>query len=173
MNAPAAVYRIGVISDTHGYVSAAVHRVFEGVQMILHAGDIGNDAVLAELETIATVQAVSGNVDGPPMPGMRPLFRELTTPAGRIALTHGHDRTAPAIDKAKLCGRFKDFAPDIVVFGHTHIPFLERVGGVTLFNPGVAGRVRGKYPPSVGMITVEMEGQPPRLEHVVLETSMK
>ena len=166
-SAPAA-YRIGVIADTHGVLPAAVARVFEGVQLILHAGDIGLMEVIEELATIAPVSAVSGNVDGVPEAATRPLFRQLETPAGRIAMTHGHLSLAPAADPARLVRHFAAFHPDIIVYGHTHVPRLGQCEGVTLFNPGAAGRAGVGHPPSVGLITVQAPGERPRLEHVVL-----
>ena len=163
------LYRIGVISDTHGYVPAEALERFGGVDLIVHAGDIGQDHVLIELEAIAPVKAVSGNVDGPPLPGRRPLTQRLETPLGRIALVHGHMREAPSGDRPALCAFFADFRPDIIIFGHTHIPFLEVVDGVTLFNPGAAGRVRIGRAPSIGMISANPAGGPPLIEHISLE----
>ena len=161
-------YRIGVISDTHGYLSSAVFRIFEGVQLILHAGDIGLGDVLIELAAIAPICAVSGNVDGVPEAGLRPLFRQLETPAGRIAMTHGHLARAPAGDLPRLVQHFAPFQPRIIVYGHTHVAYLGPCQGVTLFNPGAAGRAGVGRPPSVGLITVDAPDAPPRLEHVVL-----
>jgi putative phosphoesterase len=70
--------RIGVISDTHGKVLPEVFDAFKGVSLIFHAGDVGGDAVLAELETIARVIAVRGNVDVDLAPPLFPDTRRLT-----------------------------------------------------------------------------------------------
>ena len=75
--------RIGVIADTHGKVLPEVHDAFAGVSLILHAGDIGGDAVLAELETIARVIAVRGNTDMDLAPPLFPDTRRLTLEGGR------------------------------------------------------------------------------------------
>ncbi|MCE5229880.1 metallophosphoesterase [bacterium] len=166
MNAPSA-YRIGVLSDTHGRLPAQVFKIFEGVQLILHAGDVGRDDLLTELEALAPTLAVSGNMDGPPLDNLRPLVRQIETPAGRIAMTHGHLATAPSYDHGRLAGRFAEFKPDIVIFGHSHIPHLSRVGGVWLFNPGSAGHPRMGRQPSVGIITASADG--PQFEHVAIE----
>jgi hypothetical protein len=155
-------YRIGVLADTHGHLPAGVFRIFEGVQLILHAGDVGMDSLLIELQALAPVRAVSGNVDGVPDGGSRPLFQKLETPAGRIAMTHGHLRS-------RMVSHFAAFKPDIIVYGHTHIAYLGQCAGVTLFNPGAAGRAGVGRPPSVGLITRDKPDQPPRLEHVILE----
>lgn len=161
-----APYRIGVLSDTHGRLFADVFDIFEGVQLILHAGDIGRDDLLMELETIAPTHAVSGNVDGAPQPG-RPLTCELETPAGRIAMTHGHLMSAPTHDHERLVRSFAKFHPDIVIFGHSHIPHLSRVGDVWLFNPGSAGQARFGKKRSVGLITATADG--PKFEHVTID----
>jgi putative phosphoesterase len=162
-------YRIGVISDTHGFVPAAALTRLEGVNLIVHAGDIGQDHVLIELEAVAPVKAVSGNVDGPPLPGRRPLIQRLETPLGRIAVVHGHMREAPAGDRSALAAFFAEFKPDIIIFGHTHIPCLEIIDGVTLFNPGSAGRVRLGRAPSIGIISANPDGGSLVIEHISLE----
>ena len=161
-------YRLGVISDTHGYLNPRVFELFAHVNLILHAGDIGNDDILIELESIAPVKAVSGNVDGPPLARQRPLSRELETPVGRIALTHGHHPAMSAYDPADLVAHFDAFHPDIVIHGHTHVPLLCKVSGVTVFNPGAAGRSQvGGRIASVGLITAR-NGESPVLEHIEL-----
>ncbi|MBI3736903.1 metallophosphoesterase family protein, partial [Candidatus Sumerlaeota bacterium] len=103
-------YRIGVISDTHGLLRPDVFEIFRGVDLILHAGDIEGDDLLAELETIAPVQAVSGNVDFPTREGLRPMTRRIETPAGRIAMTHGHLDRAPSTRPDLMAEFFADFA---------------------------------------------------------------
>ena len=103
-----------------------------------------------------------------PEPGRRPLFHELETPAGRIAMTHGHLTRAPVGNKPKMLSHFRAFNPDIIIFGHTHVPYLDALDGVTFFNPGVAGRIRTSHPPSVGLIRVEAPGEPAVFEHVEL-----
>jgi len=168
MNEAEPFYRIGVLSDTHGHLDARLFSIFAGVQLILHAGDIGREDVLFELEMIAPVCAVSGNVDGAPDPRRRPMFRQLETPAGRIALTHGHSNAAPTHNKLRLIEHFHGFRPQIIVFGHSHIPYFEDTGEVVLFNPGSAGHARGGHARSVGLITVAREGDAPHCEHVEL-----
>ncbi|HOR28074.1 MAG TPA: metallophosphoesterase family protein [Candidatus Sumerlaeota bacterium] len=161
-------YRIGVLSDTHGYLHPALFDLFDGVQLILHAGDIGRDDVLVELRTIAPVQAVAGNVDLPD-PRARPLIRQLETPAGRIAMTHGHLAHASAHDHASLLGQFAGFQPGIIIFGHSHLPLIEELDGVKLFNPGAAGRAGlTQHGATVGMISVEEGSGQVRLEHLKL-----
>ena len=62
---PSSTHRIGLISDTHGLVRASVHPALAGVEMILHAGDVGGDEILEELRLIAPVHVVAGNTDIP------------------------------------------------------------------------------------------------------------
>lgn len=168
MSAPPPQYRIGVVSDTHGQLSNHVFEVFQGVNLILHAGDIGREDVLLALEAIAPVCAVAGNVDGYSDGRPRPLARELTTPAGRIALTHGHLAGAPAGNRRQLMAYFARFKPEIIIFGHSHIPCLEEQAGVVLFNPGSASMNRRGRQNTVGLITVRAAGGRPVFEHVEL-----
>ena len=161
--------RIGVISDTHGMVHPAVFRIFAGVELILHAGDIGSGDVLEELETIAPVRAVPGNTDGWMARVNRPLCLELETAAGRVAMTHGHLAVASAFAPDSLVHYFRDFRPGIIVYGHTHRARSTRLDGVALFNPGVAGAGHARHGRSVGLITVLGTGQPPDFEHRVLK----
>lgn len=168
MTQPAPPYRIGVISDTHGRLSGRVFEIFSGVNLILHAGDIGSDDVITALEALAPVSAVRGNVDGFSLLGHYPLTRELETPAGRIALTHGHLPSAPSTNHLKMSAHFANFRPEIVIFGHSHIPCLEDLGEVTMFNPGSASQSRWGRGNTVGMITVDHPGERPHFAHVDL-----
>jgi len=128
--------KIGVISDTHGWLDANIFELFAGVSHILHAGDIGPDALIVELETIAPVTAVVGNTDS------SSAFRltEAVTLAGRKFLVH--HIVEPHALKEELRLRVARERPDVVVFGHTHKAFCETIGGVLFFNPGSAGKPR-------------------------------
>jgi len=128
--------KIGVISDTHGFLDPKVFELFIGVSRILHAGDIGPDAIIVELETIAPVTAVIGNTDSSPT--FRPT--EVVTLAGRKFLVH-HIANPYAL-KEDLQLRVARERPDVVVFGHTHKAFCETIDGVLFFNPGSAGKPR-------------------------------
>jgi hypothetical protein len=145
-------YRIGVLSDTHGFFHPGLPDAFVGVDLILHGGDVGGDEILDRLESIAPVQAVSGNVDGSPT-DRRPLRREIETPLGRIAITHGHLRDAPSTDRVRLVQALAEFRPRVVIYGHSHIPKLEWIEDAHVFNPGAAGRARFAQKPTIGLIT--------------------
>jgi uncharacterized protein len=138
--------RIGVISDTHGYLDPQVGELFAGVEHILHAGDIGSPAILNALEAIAPVTAVSGNNDF----NSNWRERELVELAGRKFLVqHIVDPRAPAEAWAGLLERA---VVEVVVFGHTHRPHAEWREGRLFFNPGYAGKPRFGQERSVAVI---------------------
>jgi len=128
--------KIGVISDTHGFLDPKIPGLFAGVSHILHAGDIGPDALIAELEAVAPVTAVCGNTDSSPTFG--PIA--TVTLAGRKFLLH--HIVNPRALKEELRLRIARERPDAVVFGHTHVEFCERIDGVLFLNPGSAGKPR-------------------------------
>lgn len=141
---------IGVISDTHGQFDPKIPGVFKGVSHILHAGDIGGLRVLHQLEQIAPVTAVSGNVDEGNAPPGVDAEKTLQLCGLRIFMIHilGNPQRLARELKQKI-----DFVqPDVVVFGHTHKPLLEQHGRVLYFNPGSAGPKRFSLPRSVGLL---------------------
>ena len=121
MNQHSAIW-VGVIADTHGLFDPAVRRHFRGVDHILHAGDIGDRSVIEELEKIAPVTAVSGNVDGFEQSGFSP--ETVLEPAGyRIAILHILYKGGKMTKDGRA---FLDCEqPDICIFGHTHQPKIE------------------------------------------------
>jgi uncharacterized protein len=141
--------KIGVISDTHNYLDPRVAEIFSGVEHILHGGDIGEPLILAELETIAPVTAVSGNTDN------NPLYRQtaIVTLADKRFLVH-HIVT-PGQFAQPIYKRISAEEPDVVVFGHTHKPFSEQVGKTLFFNPGYAGRQRFELRRSVALMQID------------------
>jgi putative phosphoesterase len=140
---------IGIISDTHGLVRPDVHTALAGVQLILHAGDVGGQDVLMELGLIAPVRAVFGNTDAPGEPGLTEAI-DLTLGGVAIHVSHGHELGSPTA--AKLIERY---AADVIVYGHTHRPLLTRAGGRLVLNPGAAGPRRFDIMPSVARLTIE------------------
>ncbi len=127
---------LGLISDTHGLVRPAALEALAGVERILHAGDVGNPAVLATLGRVAPVTAVRGNVDHG---GLAALPRSEAVEAGGvwIYLQHGHE----GID---IDPRSAGFA--VVVRGHSHLASVSRRLGVLTVNPGGAGPRRFRQP---------------------------
>jgi len=137
---------VGVISDTHGILDRKVSKLFAGVDHILHAGDVGTESVLRELEMIAPVTAVSGNCDSGLGAGEIEVV-ELGT--FKFVLRHIFDARSPGAEIRALIRQEK---PHALVFGHTHTPCYELWGDVLLFNPGYAGRQRFKLQRSVGIL---------------------
>lgn len=126
---------IGVVSDTHlagkpvpGYVMEALR----GCDLILHAGDILEMAVLEQLSAVAETLAVRGNMDSVEVAGGLPARRVVQVEGFRIGLTHGHG--APDGIIKRVSGEFEDV--DCIVFGHTHQPLYGVRGGILYFNPG-------------------------------------
>ena len=138
-------WTIGVISDTHGLLRPEVFDAFQDVELILHAGDIGGDDILIELQAIAPVLAVRGNMDyGAWLEGI-PASREIQLGKQRIFLVH--DPAHVGFDPEK--GGFQG-----IVFGHTHRPHLEKHKEVLMLNPGSAGHRRRNYPVSLAILQI-------------------
>lgn len=150
--------RLGIISDTHGTLPPEVFEVFEGVDHILHAGDVGSADILTELEALAPVTAVYGNTDGWGLRAKLPRVAKLRLDGFDIVVTHGDQFGTPTPEA--LHEAFPE--GEILVFGHTHQPLVETVDVVvTAMNPGSAGAPRDGLPPSVGIMELE-PGIPPR-----------
>lgn len=144
---------IGLISDTHGLVRPEVFSALAGVELILHAGDVGGASVLDELRGIAPVYAVYGNTDAPGERGLN-ARHELDIRGVSIHVSHGHEVGSPTAEK--LLARY---TADVIVFGHTHKPLIERSGTRLVVNPGAAGPRRFDLKPSVARMTVK-DGRP-------------
>lgn len=144
--------RIGIISDTHGLFDRAILRHFQGVDHILHAGDIGDRSVLRELEKIAPVTAVSGNVDGYEASGL-PKQAVIELAGKRIGLRHIVYEGGRLTEEGQMF--LDEQRPDICVFGHTHQPRTEWHGAALLFNPGSAGPKRFTLPRGLGFLIIE------------------
>ena len=139
---------IGLISDTHGMVRASVHDALAGVELILHAGDVGGHMILDELEVIAPVLAVYGNTDAPADPRLaEAIEREIG--GLRVHVSHGHELGSPTPEKL-----LERYSADVIVYGHTHKQLVMRAGGRLVVNPGAAGARRFKLEPSVARLTI-------------------
>ena len=140
---------IGLVSDTHGMVRPQLFHALAGVELILHAGDVGPNDVLIELEAIAPVSAVFGNTD---LPGNPRLFDELVLDIGGVSIhvSHGHEFGSPT--PAKLLAVYTQ---QVLVYGHTHRQMITEVDGRLVINPGAAGARRFDLQPSVARLTIE------------------
>jgi putative phosphoesterase len=139
--------KVGVISDTHGLLRPQVFPVFEGVEHILHAGDVGPADLLTELEAIAPVTAVWGNTDGWEVRGRVPEVARLELGGVAVVVFHGMQIGSPTA--AKAAAAYPE--AELVVFGHSHRAVIERVGGVLAVNPGSAGPRRFRDPVTVAI----------------------
>ena len=140
---------IGLVSDTHGLVRPALHTVLAGVELILHAGDVGGDDVLNELELIAPVLAVYGNTDMPGDPRLvAAVDREFD--GVTVHVSHGHEVGSPTPEK--LLARYP---AQVIVYGHTHRQLVSHAEGRLVVNPGAAGARRFRLEPSVGLLRLD------------------
>jgi uncharacterized protein len=140
---------IGLISDTHGLVRPDVYDALAGVELILHAGDVGGDDVLDELATIAPVLAVRGNTDPPGNTRLLPSI-DRSVDGVTIHVSHGHEVGSPTPEKL-----LKRYAADVVIYGHTHRQLVTKSGQRWAVNPGAAGARRFDLMPSVARMTIE------------------
>jgi putative phosphoesterase len=145
--------KIGVISDTHDHFDTRIPSLFDGVEHILHAGDIGLPWIILELQAIAPVTAVLGNTDDERL-SYRPI--EVAEVTGRKFLVH-HIVNPHGLEE-KLSRRIARERPDAVVFGHTHKPFAETIEGTLYFNPGYAGKSRFGMERSVAILHCDGDG---------------
>ena len=139
---------IGLISDTHGQLRAGVHQAFDGVELILHAGDVGGDDILDELALIAPVHAVYGNTD---TPGNPRLTAQIVREIGGLVIQVQHGHESGRLTADALLERFN---ADVLVYGHTHRQSVTRREGRLVINPGAAGPRRFHLMPSVARLTI-------------------
>ena len=139
---------VGLISDTHGLIRPGVHDALEGVELILHAGDVGGPEILDELRLIAPIKAVFGNTDPAGDPTLADRI-DLKLGGVRIHLSHGHEVGSPT--PAKLAARYD---ADIVVYGHTHKQLVTKLDRQLFVNPGAAGPKRFSLSPSVARLSI-------------------
>ena len=138
--------KIGIISDTHGHVPNAVHDALAGADHILHAGDVGPMEVITELESIAPVSAVLGNTD---YSIQLPQTHIQSFVSQKFLVHHIVDLPVPS---QLVRVAIADEQPNVVVFGHTHMPYNEHHDGVLFLNPGSASNPRGDSAPSVAIV---------------------
>lgn len=152
--------KIGVISDTHGYFDPKIPKLLEGVDHIIHAGDVGTIWITFQLEQIAPVTTVLGNID-----------RELHLKETEIVVLRGrkllvHHIVDPRELSLDMRDRIALEKPDMVIFGHTHKKFCQMMGGILFFNPGYAGKQRFELERSLAILRWDEKGIRP--EYIAL-----
>lgn len=162
--------KIGLVSDTHGYFDRRLPELLAGVDSILHGGDVGSRAVLDDLERIARVKAVRGNVDGAELnlpPSLKLRFDNV-----QVEIQHQLSVPQEELEKwadgsplqqkhpERRAGFLKSFDPEttVIVFGHSHRPCLLAMGKKLFFNPGSAGKKRFSLPRCLGLLEVFPRG---------------
>lgn len=149
--------KIGVISDTHIRSRAKglpqfVFEAFDGVNFILHAGDMLIPDVITELEAIAPTYAVAGNNDDYEIYSKYGTRRIIEVGGKRIGLTHGYGRYKTFIN---VFADFQNDNVDCIVFGHSHMPYNETMEGILLFNPGSPTDRRFQPMYSLGLLYID------------------
>ena len=142
--------KIGVVSDTHGLLRPEVASALAGVERILHLGDVGKASILKDLEKIAPVTAIRGNMDREGPCSKLPETEVLLVEGRYIYMLH--DLKTLHLDPA--AGKFA-----AVLSGHTHVPNFYKKKGVLYFNPGSCGPRRFELPVTVGVLTVGKVGE--------------
>jgi putative phosphoesterase len=145
--------KVGLVSDTHDHLEPKLAELFRGCDLILHAGDVTREAVLAGLARIAPVRAARGNNDVGPFGESLPelAWAELGEVTALVVHQLGaRERLAPAVARA-LARR----PAGVVVHGHSHRPGVALVGGRLLVNPGSAGRRRFSLPRAAGLLVAD------------------
>ncbi|MCE7032549.1 metallophosphatase family protein [Lysobacter sp. GX 14042] len=153
--------RISLISDTHGKLRPEARAFLAGCDHIVHAGDIGKPDVLADLEAIAPVTAIRGNVDTGEWAEGLPEAREVVLSGVRLLVLH--DLRQLAVDPAEQGIR-------VVVSGHSHKPLTEEREGVLYVNPGSAGPRRFSLPVTAGELLLSGPMLTPRIVNLLEPT---
>jgi putative phosphoesterase len=150
--------RIGVLSDTHipnraKELPLALLKAFENVDHIIHAGDVAILDVILQLEKLAPVTAVAGNIDPPELRG---ILREKNIEqfgSFHIGVFHGHGSKGNTVSRALDC--FHNDEVDCIIFGHSHIPYMAYHDHILLFNPGSPTDKRRNERYSFGIIEID------------------
>ena len=148
---------VGIIADTHGLLLPAAIKALESVDLIVHAGDVGNTEVLNNLKSIAPVYAVRGNMDM--IEGLRELPETEVVEVGDILLYVIHN-----IHRLDIVPSKAGF--NAVIFGHLHCPYLSEKEGVLFLNPGSAAQPRRNYPASLALLHVNGDSMKAKIVNI-------
>jgi uncharacterized protein len=151
------IHRIGVISDTHiptraTQLPAAVFSGFKDVDLIIHCGDLVEKSVLIELNVIAPVYAVRGNMDGEEIHAPDELVLDINEKF-ILCIAHGIGPKFGTVER--LYKKFREEKPYMLIFGHTHVPEMGNYSDVLTFNPGSA--TNGSDYNSIGMLEIKQD----------------
>ena len=149
--------KIGILSDTHGFLRPEVVSAISDCEIIIHAGDIGDLGVLEKLGLIAPVHAVRGNMDKGKWARTLPLTDLIEVHGRFIYILHEIERLDLDLVAAKL---------DMVVFGHSHKAELKKIGSVFYLNPGSSGPRRFALPVTIAKVTVNSDNLIPEIIEV-------
>ena len=147
------MFKIGIISDTHGLLRPEAERGLTGVDHIIHAGDIGRPEIVDALRRIAPLTAIRGNVDSGEWAREYPNTKLVRLAGKSIYVLHDL-KTLQADSGAGI---------DVIVSGHSHIPMVETVGGILYLNPGSAGPRRFNLPITLATLEVTPKGMRPKI----------
>jgi len=146
--------RVGIISDTHGLLRPEAETALQGVQLIVHAGDVGSPEILTKLKVIAPVFAVRGNIDTEPWAKELPLTTVVEAGGASFYVLHN----LRELDVKPEAAPF-----DFVVSGHTHQAETTSRNGVTYLNPGSAGPRRFHLPITLAVLDLSAKPWIPQL----------
>lgn len=141
--------QVALLSDTHGLLRPEALELCRGVDLILHAGDVGDPAILTDLATLAPLRAVWGNTDGWDVRREVDEDVEVTVAGVPIAVVHGH--------RVRSYGELPELYPEarVVVHGHSHVPKCDRRSdGRLVVNPGSAGPRRPGKPVTAARLEI-------------------
>src|SRR3954466_3849883 len=147
------MFRIGIISDTHGLLRPEAEQRLAGVEHIVHAGDIGRPEIIDALRRIAPVTAIRGNVDSGEWAREYPDTTIVRLAGKSIYVLHA--LKTPQADSGG--------GTDAIASGHSHVQKIDTVGGILYLNPGSAGRRRFNLPITLATLEITPEGMRPEI----------
>ncbi|MGQ7846429.1 metallophosphoesterase family protein [Granulosicoccus sp. 3-233] len=159
LHGAAVVIRVGVISDTHGLLRPEALDALQGVEHIIHAGDIGKGDIIEALSAIAPVTAVHGNIDKGEIRSLYPHDAVLPIAGHHVYVLH-------ILDELKIDPAAAGF--QVVVYGHSHKPAMERKADVLYLNPGSAGPRRFSLPVTCAVLCISDAGVDAEILHLAV-----
>jgi putative phosphoesterase len=148
---------IGVISDTHGLLRPEIKEIFAECDLIIHAGDVGKDSVLKELEEITKVVAVKGNIDSGELANKLKETVRIKVMNTDILIIH---------DISKLDSKVLSTGKNVIIYGHSHKAVIKELGNTLYFNPGSAGPRRFRLPITIGLLRISEDNIEPSIKEL-------